>query len=98
LKKIKLGFLCPRADELRCSFAKLRAELRAGLGSELAQMMIQMLVHQDRPFVRGKRAEKCVRMRGATRSPSSGEAIDQPAQALPLGFKVPILSDYNKLF
>ena len=61
-------------------------------------MMVKMLVHQDRPFVRGKGAEKCMGMRGATRSSSRDEAIDQPTQADPLGFKVPILPDYDKLF
>jgi hypothetical protein len=53
---------------LRFSVAELRAEL--------PKMMVQMLVHQNRPFVWGKRPEKCVRMRGATRSSRRGEAID----------------------
>ncbi len=74
---------------LRFSVAELRAEL--------PEMMIQMLVHQDRPFVRSKRPEKCVRMRGASRSPRRGEAIDQAAQALSIRFKVSLIADDQEL-
>jgi hypothetical protein len=60
-------------------------------------MMVQMLVHQERPFVWGERAEKRVGMRGASGGSSRDKAIDQLIQAIPFGFKVPVVSGYDKL-
>ena len=55
---------------------------QAASRAELAQMMIEMFVHQDRPFVRSQRAEECMRMGGAACRPSRGETFDQPLKRL----------------
>ena len=48
----------------------------AGLSSELAQVMIEMLVHQYSPLLRCEATEKAVRMSGAGWRAAGGKAVN----------------------
>jgi len=47
-----------------------------GIDTELPQMMIKMLVHQDGPFVRRELAEKTVRVFGAANRPGAIRVVE----------------------
>ena len=55
----------------------LRAEASPVLDLELAEMMVQMLVHQCGPFHRSERPEKEVRLLRAYYGPARHEAVDR---------------------
>src|SRR5215471_487978 len=63
-----------------------------GLDTELPQMMIKMLVHQDGPFVRRELAKKTVRVFGAAIRSGGNEAIDQSEQSLSFDFQISLIS------
>jgi len=63
------------------------------LDTELPQMMIKMLVHQDGPFVRREPAEKTVWVFGAAVRPGGTEPIDQSEQSLSFDFQISLISD-----
>jgi hypothetical protein len=68
------------------------SELSSVLDTELPQMMIKMLVHQDGPFVRRELAEKTVRVFGAAIRPGGNEPIDQSGQSLSFDFQISLVS------
>ena len=68
------------------------------LGSELAQMVVDMLVHQDRPLFRGEPSEEGVRMGSAGRRAAFDEAIDRRTQAGPFNFKVSLILDDKAVY
>src|ERR1700761_4798160 len=51
-------------------------------------MMIEMLVHQDPPFLRGEASEETVRMICASHRPGYNQAIDQSIQ--PFAFRIQV--------
>ena len=59
--------------------------------------MIEMFVHQDRPFIRREWPKKGVRMGGAACGACSDKPVDESAQAITLSFKIPFPS-HDKLF
>ena len=63
-----------------------------GLDTELPQMMIKMLVHQDGPFVWRELAEKTVRVFGAAIRPGGNEPIDQSEQSLSFDLQISLIS------
>ena len=67
----------------------------SALRSELAEMMIEMLVHQDRPLCRRERSEESVRMSGAGCGAACDEAIDRLIQARPFDLKVSLILHYQ---
>ena len=58
-------------------------------------MMIEMLVHQDRPLFGGEPSEEGVRMGGAGRGADCDEAIDRLIQARPFDLKVSLILHYQ---
>src|SRR5580704_2754769 len=73
--------------------AKGQSQARVTLCAELPQMMVEMLIHQDRPFVRSEGTKERVRMCRAAGWSRSGETIDQPAEPFALGFEIPVIFD-----
>jgi hypothetical protein len=63
------------------------------LDTELAQVVVEMLIHQLRPLVRRETAEKGVRMCGAPSRPADGEPIDQPGETRVLRLEVARVAD-----
>ena len=59
--------------------------------SELPQMMIQMFVHQDRPFVWFHRPKEGMRMVGAACGASSDKLVNQSVEPDLLSTKIPIV-------
>ena len=51
------------------------------LGAELAKVMVDVLIGEDGPFVRGQAAEERVRVGGAALWAGRGELVDQADQA-----------------
>jgi len=80
----RVGFLVPgnarwRAA-LRATFPLASCGWKTGqrfLDLKLPQMMVQMLIHQRRPFQRSQRSEKEVRMLRAYRRPTRRKAVDE---------------------
>src|SRR6266852_202362 len=50
---------------------------RSALNPKLPQMMVQMLIHQRRPFLRSQRPEKEVRMLRACPRPARCKAVNE---------------------
>src|SRR5438445_2277684 len=67
------------------------------LDPKLPQMMIQMLVHQDRPLLRRQWPEEAVRMCGATVGPGGYKPVDQTVQTRAFLCQVPLILD-NQTF
>ena len=70
----------------------------AGWGTsraELAKVMIEVLVHQDSPFVRCERAEERMRMARAAGWALSSKAADEPAEARLLDREVEVVFDHQ---
>jgi hypothetical protein len=68
---------------LRAAFPLVSRGWKTGqrfLDLKLPQMMVQMLIHQRRPFQRSQRSEKEVRMLRAYRRPARRKAVDEFAQ------------------
>jgi hypothetical protein len=68
-----------------------RTKLSPALDPKLPKMMVQMLVHQDRPFHRSQRPEKEVRMLRAYPRPARCKAVYRFAQPLPLRHEIPFI-------
>ena len=68
------------------------------LGSELAQVVVDMLVHQDRPLFRSEPSKEGVRMGGAGRRTFCDEAIDRRTQAGPFNFKISLILDDQAVY
>jgi hypothetical protein len=51
-------------------------------GTELAQMMVEVLVHQNSPLLRRHASEEAVGMRGASGRTSCDHAIDQSVEPM----------------
>src|SRR5437899_895560 len=64
------------------------------LNPKLPQMMVQMLIHQRRPFHRSQRPEKEVRMLRACPRPTCCKAVNEFAQPLPLHHEVPFIAHH----
>ena len=64
------------------------------LNPKLPQMVIQMLIHQRRPFHRSQRPEKEVRMLRAYPRPTRCKAVNEFAQPLPLRHEVPLIAHH----
>src|ERR1700722_17021440 len=60
-----------------------------GLNTKLTQMMVQMLVHQCRPFQRSQRTEKEVLMFCAYARTACCKAVYRFAEPFPLGHEFP---------
>src|SRR5580704_8491170 len=75
------------------SGANEQSQARVTLRSELPQMMVDMLIHQDRPFVRGEGTKERVRMCRAAGWSSGGETINQLAEPIALGLEIPVIFD-----
>ena len=63
--------------------------------SELPQMMIQMFVHQDRPFVWFHRPKEGMRMVGAACGASSDKLVNQSVEPDLLSTKIPIVRHHQ---
>jgi hypothetical protein len=61
------------------------------LNPKLPQMMIQMLVHQDRPLLRRQRPEEAVRMCGTALGPGGYKPVDQTVQTRAFLCQVPLI-------
>ena len=64
------------------------------LNPKLPHMMVQMLIHQRRPFHRSQRPEKEVRMLRACPRPTCCKAVNEFAQPLPLHHEVPFIAHH----
>jgi hypothetical protein len=71
-----------------------RASL-SGLNTKLTQMMVQMLIHQRRPFQRSQRPEKKVRMFCTYARAACCKAAYRFAQPLPLGREFPFIRHHT---
>jgi len=60
-----------------------------GLDPELPQVVVQMLIHQRRPFHRSEWPKKEVRMRRASPGPAPYKAVYRFTESLPLHHEVP---------
>src|SRR5579864_3903475 len=69
----------------------------AGSDSELAQMMVEVLVHQDRPLLRGELAEEGVGMHRANGGATGGKAVDYPGKAVLLFGQVAVVVNHKTL-
>ena len=69
----------------------LGTKLSPALNPKLPQVMVQMLIHQRRPFHRSQRPEKKVRMLRAYPRPTRRKAVNEFAQPLPLHPEVPFI-------
>ena len=68
-----------------------RTKPSPALNPKLPKMMVQMLIHQRRPFHRSQRPEKEVRMLRASPRPTRCKAVNEFAQPLPLHHEVPFI-------
>ena len=50
---------------------------------ELTQVVVKVLVRQDRPLLRRQSAKETVRMRGTPRRPARNKAVNQLDESLP---------------
>jgi len=75
-----------------------RAVRLPALNPKLPQMMVEVLVHQRRPFDRSERPEKEVRMLGADGGPAGHKTIDRFAQALPFHGEIAFIGYEAALF
>ena len=66
-------------------------------GSELAQVMVEVLVHQDGPLIRGEAAKEAVRIGGAALGSCGGEAIDQSEESQTLRLQVAMVVNQQAL-
>jgi len=64
------------------------------LDSKLPQMMIQMLVHQDRPLLRRQSPKEAVRVRRAALGPGGYKPVDHTVQTCAFLCQVPIILDH----
>src|SRR5258707_132760 len=67
------------------------------LSPKLPEMVVQMLIHQRRPFYRSQRAEKEVRMPCACSRPTRCKAVNEFAEPLPLHSEVPFITHHQAL-
>lgn len=74
-----------RVAQRRRSHKRLRAKL--------AQMVIEVLVHQYGPFVRGHTPEKRVWVRRAPARPRGAEALDQRSKPSAFGGEITLIGD-----
>jgi len=65
----------------------------ANLSSELPEVVVDVFVHPEGPFVGGEFAEEAVRMGGATGRTGSGEAVDDAAEFFSFDGEVALVGD-----
>src|SRR5580704_3005861 len=69
----------------------------AGSDPELAQMMVEVFVHQDRPLLRGELAEEGVGMHRANGGAAPGKAVDDSCQPVLLFGQVAVVVNHETL-
>jgi hypothetical protein len=70
-------------------------ETPLGSGAELAEVMVEVLVHQDGPLLGSELAEEGVRPRGADCGAAVGKAVDHASQTVLLFDEIAVVVNYK---